>query len=98
MAYCSRPGQDYREGENKESHSCNLSASDVVKTKRPKLRGEASVWTWFIYANTLKSAYLSVWGDLFRQLNLSGSCSRYESFVLETVNDTETVAIVQVKQ
>lgn len=42
----------------------------------------------------LKWAYLSIRGDLFGQFDLSGSCSRNQSLVLQTVKNTETVAAV----
>ena len=100
MAYCSRPGQDYREERKKTiERSCfyNLSAGDAGKTKRAKQRGEARMWTLYTSGNRLKSAYLSIWGELFGQFNLSGSGSRYQSFVLKTVRNTETVAAVEAK-
>lgn len=66
--------------DKESSHVCILSAGEAVQSNR-------NVVTHSMYTtlNVLKYVYLSIWGELFGEFNLSGSCSRYQSFILQMV-------------
>lgn len=60
------------------------------------------VWTGKTAGHVLKSEYLSIRSELFGQFNLSGSCSRHQSFVLERMKNVikkyqQTWIVSQVK-
>lgn len=73
MEYCSRPGQDC--SRTHESSHVTMDQQRLVKL-RPS--GEAHS-----ECARNEGTYLSVGGELFGQFNLSGSCSWYQSFVLQ---------------